>query len=34
MVGLLVIVDLDSVRAQESAEEDKYRHLTATMVHR
>jgi hypothetical protein len=32
MVGLLVIVDLDTVRAQESVEEDKYSHLTATTV--
>ena len=32
MVGLLMIVDLDTVLNQEPVEEDQYSHLTATMV--
>jgi hypothetical protein len=32
MVGLLVVVDLDTVPAQEPVEEDKHSHLIATMA--
>jgi hypothetical protein len=32
MVGLLMIVDLDTVLNQEPVEEDQNSHLTATMV--
>jgi hypothetical protein len=32
MVGLLVIVDLDTGLAQQPVEADRYSHMTATMV--